>query len=285
MSACAHNAEISSTDLRRGAAFDNVKASWNQALKLGDFNTKLRAGYDYNANRDFLKEVSLQGDLVEASKDDDVSVSYEVTHDFADKNTNVKLTANTQGTRLGAEYDRADGFKEVSAERDVDVGDQKINVQPSWLVQAKTARVKLMSRLNGGDQVSAQVRRAPRSPPPIGAFSRGWRLFLRARSFFGPVRRALTCARVRRRPCAQVDYNTNGGDIAYEVGYDHNLEDGRDISATVKPGSKEVEVDYVDNKFEKGATWTASATVPLENSGSSNILDAAKLSLKRSWQW
>ena len=126
MSACAHNAEISSTDLRRGAAFDNVKASWNQALKLGDFNTKLRAGYDYNANRDFLKEVSLQGDLVEASKDDDVSVSYEVTHDFADKNTNVKLTANTQGNTVSAEYDQADGLTEVSAQRDVDVGDQKV---------------------------------------------------------------------------------------------------------------------------------------------------------------
>jgi hypothetical protein len=238
LSSLANTAEISSTDLRRGAAFDNVKASWNQALKLGDFNTRLRANYDYSANRDFVKDVSLAGDLVEAAKDDDMAVSYEVTHEFANTNTNVKLTANTQGTRLGAEYDQADGFKEVSAERDVDVGDQKINVQPSWQVQAKTARVKLMSRLNGGDKVSAQV-----------------------------------------------DYNTNGGDVAYEVGYDHNLEQGRDISATIKPKDKQVEIDYVDNKFENGATWTASASVPLENSGNNNILDAAKLSLKRSWQW
>ena len=49
--------------------------------------------------------------------------------------------------------------------------------------------------------------------------------------------------------------------------------------------SKEVEIDYVDNKFESGATWTASASVPLENSGSSNMLEAAKLTLKRSWKW
>lgn len=238
ISALGNTAEISSTDLRRGAAFDNVKASWNQALKLGDFSTKLQANYDYNANRDFLKEVVLEGDLVESSKDDDMRVSYEVTHDFADKNTNVKLTANSQGTTVGAEYDRADGLTEVSAERDVDVGDNTVNVQPSWLVAAKTARVKLMTKLNGGDSVSAQI-----------------------------------------------DYNTNGGDTTYEVGYDHSLEDGRDISATVKPSSKEVEIDYVDNNFEKGATWTASASVPLENSGSSNILDAAKVSLKRSWAW
>ena len=140
--------------------------------------------------------------------------------------------------RLSAEYDQADGLTEVSAERDVDVGDRSVNLQPSWLVNAKTARVKLMSKLSGGDRVSAQV-----------------------------------------------DYATNGGDISYEVGYDHNLEDGRDVSATIKPGSKEVEIDYVDNKFEKGATWTASAAVPLENSGSSNLLDAAKVTLKRSWAW
>jgi len=87
------------------------------------------------------------------------------------------------------------------------------------------------------------------------------------------------------RLSAQVDYNVDGGDAAYEVSYDHSLEDGRDVSATIKPGDKQVEIDYVDNKFEKGATWTASASVPLENAGSSNILDAAKLTLKRSWAW
>jgi hypothetical protein len=238
LAALSNTAEITSTNIRSGAAFDNIKASWNQALKLGDFSTKLRADYDYNANKDFLKEVSLQGDLVEAGNADDVSVSYEVNHNFADKNTNVKLTANTQGTTLGAEYDQNDGFKEVSANRDVDIGDTRVNVQPSWMVQAQTARVKLMSKLGGGDKVSAQI-----------------------------------------------DYNTNSGDATTEVSYDHSLEDGRDISATVKPKSKEVEIDYVDNKFESGATWTASASVPLENAGSNNILDAAKLTLKRSWAW
>ena len=48
-------------------------------------------------------------------------------------------------------------LKEVSAEKDVDAGDQSINLQPSWLVQAKTARVKLMTKLGGSDSVSAQV--------------------------------------------------------------------------------------------------------------------------------
>jgi len=230
-----NTAEVSTTNIRSGAAFDNVKASWNQALKLGDFSTQLTADYDYNANKDFINEVSLTGDLIEAAKSDDISVAYEVTHDFAAKNTNVKLTANTQGTTLAAEYDQADGLKEVSAERDVEIADQNVNVQPSWIVKSKTARVKLMSKLNGGDGLSVQV-----------------------------------------------DHNTDGGDTTYEVGYDHNLEDGRDISATIKPGDKTIEVDYVDTKFESGATWTATASAPLEGS---NILDAAKLSLKRSWSW
>merc|ERR1711939_126852 len=105
----ANTVEVSSSDLRHGSAFDNVKASWNQALKLGDFSSKLNAKYDYKANKDFLKEVSLQGDLMEG-KGDDLSVSYEVTHDFQKKNTNVKLTANTQGTNLAAEFDRDDGL-------------------------------------------------------------------------------------------------------------------------------------------------------------------------------
>ena len=199
----------------------------------------MKANYDYNANRDFLKDVSFNGDLVESSSADDMRVSYEVTHNFGDKNTNVKLTANTQGTTLGAEYDQSDGLKEVSAERDVKLGDQNVNVQPSWLVKAQTARVKLMSKLGSGDD----------------------------------------------RLSAQIDYATQGGATTYEVGYDRNLEDGRDVSATFKPDSKNLEIDYVDNNFEKGATWTATANVPLENGGSNNILDAAKLTLKRSWQW
>jgi len=44
-------------------------------------------------------------------------VSYEVNHNFADKNTNVKLTAASQGTTFGAEYDQTDGVKEVTANR------------------------------------------------------------------------------------------------------------------------------------------------------------------------
>jgi hypothetical protein len=238
LGALANTAEITSTNIRSGAAFDNIKATWNQALKLGDFNTNLKCNYDYSSNKDFLKDATLSGDLVEAASSDDVRVSYEVSHNFGDKKTNLKLTANTQGTTLGAEIDDRE-LTEVSAERDIDLAGKSINVQPSWLVKAKTARVKLMSRLGDStDKVSAQV-----------------------------------------------DYDTQGGDASYELGYEHRLEEGRDVSATFRPGNKDLDIEYVDNKFESGATWTATANVPLEQGGSSNILDAAKLSLKRSWSW
>jgi hypothetical protein len=233
-SVAANTAEVSTTNLRSGAAFDNLKASWSKALNIGDFKSKLSCGYDYNANRDFLNEVSLTGDLVEG-KGDDMSVSYEVTYDCKSKNTDVQLTAVQGGTTLRADYSTDEQLKEVGAARQVDVGDQKVDVEPSWLVKAKTARVKLMSAMNGGDKLSAQI-----------------------------------------------DYATEGGDTSYEVGYEHNLEAGRDVSATFRPGAKELDVELVDNKFENGATWTAKAEVPLDGG---NAVENAKLSLRRSWNW
>lgn len=238
LGALANTAEITSNNIRSGAAFENIKATWNQALKLGDFSTNLKCNYDYGANKDFLKDATLSGDLMEAASDDDVRVSYEVSHNFGDKKTNVKITANTQGTTLAAKIDDRE-LTEVSAERDLDLAGNTVHVQPSWLVKAKTARVKLMSKLGDStDSVSAQF-----------------------------------------------DYDSNGGATAYEVGYEHELEAGRDVSATFRPAEKDLDIVYVDNNFEKGATWTAKATVPLDNAGASNILDASKLTLKRSWQW
>lgn len=235
LTSLANTVEVSTGDLRKGTAFDNIKASFNQALKLGDFSAKLTADYDRNANKDFLSSLNVAGDIISASKDDDVSVSYELTHDFASQGTNVKLSANTkiEGTKVGVES--ADGDIEVSAVRDVDLGDQTVNVQPSWLVKAKTARVKLMSKLNGGDALSAEI-----------------------------------------------NYSASG-DTNYELGYDHNIEAGRDVSAKFNGESGEIAVDYVDAKFEDGATWTASASVPYD--AGSDVMDKAKLTLKRSWAW
>jgi len=230
----ANSAEVTTSNVRAGAAFDNIKASWNKALNIGDMKADLKANYDYNSNKDFLKDVSLSGDLTEAGS---LAVSYEVNHNFQNKNTEVKLTAVSDGTTLSADYDTEDQLKEVGLAREVEVGDQKVDFQPSWLVKAKTARVKLMSGIGGGgDKLSAQI-----------------------------------------------DYATEGGSASYELGYSHSLEEGRDVSATFKADDKDLEVEYVDSTFENGATWTAKATVPVGDAN--NILDAAALTLKRSWSW
>jgi len=229
----ANTAEVTTSDVRKGAAFDNIKASWGKALNIGDFKTNLRCNYDYNDNRDFLKEVQLQGDLKES---DDLSVSYDVNHNFKSKNTEVKLTAGMKGNTLAVEADTESALKEVSAARSVDVADYQVDVKPSWLVQAKTARVKMMSALNKDNRVSAQV-----------------------------------------------DYNTDDSSAAYEVGYSRSLDEGKEVSATFTPSSNQLEVEYVDSKFENGATWTATANV--DTSDVSNVLDATKVTLKRQWSW
>jgi hypothetical protein len=151
----ANNAEITTTNLNGGnAAFNNLKASWGRAFNIGDYQTNMNVKYDYAKSKDSLQEVSFSGNLVE---DDDMKVGYEVTRSFGDGATNVKVTAATGGTSLSAEYDTEDQLKEVSAARTVEVSDRKVDVQPSWLVKAKTARVKLMSALGDSDSVSAQV--------------------------------------------------------------------------------------------------------------------------------
>jgi hypothetical protein len=231
-SAAANSAEFTTSDLRSGASFDNFKASWAKKFSIGDFNSQVDCSYDYNENRDGLKDVKLSGNLVEGSGDD-LNVGYEVTKSFSgDKGTEVKLTASTHGTRFGVDLNSDDQLKEVSARRSVTLGDQELDVEPSFLVKAQKARIKLASAF-GKDRVNAQV-----------------------------------------------DYDTQDKAAAFEVGYQRELEDGRTLSATMTPADKNVDIELVDSKFESGATWTAKATVPLEDAK-----DNAKLSLKRSWTW
>jgi hypothetical protein len=230
----ANNAEISTSNLNGGgAAFDNLKASWGKALNIGDFKTNMNVKYDYAKSKDSLQEVSFSGNLVD---DSDMTVGYEVTRSFDGGATAVKLTAATGGTTLSADYDTDEQLTEVGASRTVQVSDRNVDVEPSWLVKAKKARVKLMSALGDSDSVSAQI-----------------------------------------------DYDTNSGDSALEVGFSRQLKDGQSVSATLTPASKDLEVELVDSSFENGATWTATANVGLDDA--SSIADNAKVTLKRSWAW
>lgn len=230
----ANSAEISTSNLNGGgAAFDNLKASWGKALNIGDFKTNMNVKYDYAKSKDSLQEVSFSGNLVE---DNDMTVGYSVTRSFDGGATAVKLTAATGGTTLTADYDTDEQLTEVGAARTVEVSDRKVDVEPSWLVKAKKARVKLMSAMGDSDSVSATI-----------------------------------------------DYDTNSGDSALEFGFSRQLKDGQSLSATLTPASKDLELQLVDNTFESGASWTATANLGLDDA--SSIADNAKVTLKRSWAW
>mmetsp|Transcript_2295 Transcript_2295/g.7517 ORF Transcript_2295/g.7517 Transcript_2295/m.7517 type:complete len:246 (+) Transcript_2295:53-790(+) len=235
----ANRAEVSTGNLRGDNKFDNLKANWDKSVSIGDFKTTVKAKYDYNANRDFLKEVSISGDLKQADNADDIAVGYELTRDFASRNTNVRLTASSHGYSVSAEYDPEEQLREVGVAREVDVGDYKVDLQPTWLVKAKAARVKLMSAINDG----------------------------------------------KDRLSAQFDYDVDGQQAKdVELSFARTLEEGKVLSASFKPDKSNLEVSLEDSTFEAGATWTATANVPLD-SDPSNILDAARVTLKRSWGW
>mgnify|MGYP004085349029 FL=1 len=152
----AGTAEVSTSNLRSGASFDNLKASWGKKLSLGDFSSQLDCSYDYNDNKEFIKDAKLSGSLIDGSGDD-LSLGYEVTKNFGgDKTTEVTLTAEVSGTTVTADLDTADNLKEVGASRSVTIGDRDVTVSPSFLVKAQTARVKLMTAL-GKDNLSVQA--------------------------------------------------------------------------------------------------------------------------------
>ena len=52
-------AEVSTSDLRTGAAFNNLKAEWGRKLSLGDFSSQFDCTYDHQNCKDFLKDAKV----------------------------------------------------------------------------------------------------------------------------------------------------------------------------------------------------------------------------------
>ena len=63
-----------------------------------------RHRYDYAANKEGLDEVTLTGDLVEATSSDDIAVGYKLTRHVASKKNDLKVTATSKGTTIYGEY-------------------------------------------------------------------------------------------------------------------------------------------------------------------------------------
>jgi len=158
VSTTANTAEVTTSNLRAGATFNNLKAKWGRKLSLGDFNTQLDCTYDHSVCKDFLKDAKMSGNLINSvGKGDDIRLDYEVTKNFQGaKNQELKLTATTRGTKFTADIDSAANLKEVSAQRMVTIGDRDIDMEPSWLVKSNTMRVKMMSTFSR-DTLKAQI--------------------------------------------------------------------------------------------------------------------------------
>jgi len=83
------------------------------------------------------------------------------------------------------------------------------------------------------------------------------------------------------RVSAAFDYK-DGDASGLELSLDHNIEKGKDVSATLSPEKNNLEINYVDTTLEDGATWTATANV---DTNGGNLMDSASVTLKRSWEW
>jgi hypothetical protein len=232
----ATGAEVTTSNLRSGAGFDNLKASWGKALNIGGVNTQLDCTYDRNACKDYLNTASLSGKVFDKASDDG-AIDYEVKKNFVgSKKVEVKLSALMSGTKVTADLDSDDQLTELNAQRMVTIGDREFDMNPSYLVKSQTARLKLAS-VFGKDTLKAQF-----------------------------------------------DWETERvGASSYELGYERALADGKVISATLVPADKNLEIELVDSKFEKDATWTATANLPFADSA--RVVDNAKVVLKRAWAW
>lgn len=220
---------ITSNDVRGGnLGFDNIKADWSKSVDIGGNDADLTVEYDRSASESGLKTVSLAGVL---SEDKDMTVSYEVEHDFTADSTDVSLTAVSGDTTFGAEYDVDAGeITEFSAQKDLDIGGSDIDTTVTWKVADSNARVKMITAM-GDATVTGE-------------------------------------------------FTYNDGDVSdLEIGYDTNLEAGRDLSISYT--DDEVEIEVTDTNFEDDATWTATATLKHPELD----LDDMTITLKRSWEW
>jgi hypothetical protein len=137
--------ELSSADLSNagGRAYDNIVAKWSETLKVFGREANIATEYDRNAKKDFLKEVTVSGQV------DDVS--YEVTNNFGG-DTSLTLTANTKdGTTVEVAADDKAGLTSITASRKgVRAFDRDVDVEASHDTQAASSKLKLSSVLGHG---------------------------------------------------------------------------------------------------------------------------------------
>ena len=170
-------------------------------------------------------------------------------------------------------------------------------MEPSWKVQAKSARVKLMSGLGGG-RVSASVDYTDGDVDVHEvAYERDLEDGRSVTATLQPKTQNLEVdgrthtTHIRKRP--PQTQNTTHTPHTHASDHTHSTHTHITPSFTTPYSSStphqptsaphRSQVEYKDDKFEQGASWTATANVPL--SDANNILDASKVTVLRAWKW
>lgn len=208
-----------------------------------------------------LDELRLKGDLYD---ENDIKVSYEVSHDMGSEVSKTKLSASVKGNgvvveKSGASYDLELSPQEyqgqsVTATYKGGVWDYKLalGVPSSVLEKVKDAL---------GGKVDIGVK------PKLNIGSKTG-----------------SCAITVDALKAELDYDLNGNKLGYEASYSSDTPLGA-LKATLKPQDKAVAVEIVDSTIEEGAKWKANFNVPIDTNPTSLTADDLKLSVKRTVTW
>jgi len=246
-------AEVLSGDMRGvmsspGTVVHNVKLGWSSKINWSkSIASRLSASYDLKKNRNFIKEISLSGDVEKFGFES----SYSLTQEFADggllEGASINLQLSTPmvaGLRVEAEYDTSSYDHITSLALPVGPyecgGVCKLGGKTEWLGGAKAMKHA-------------------------------------ASAAFQPASRYLTKLKASVTHAVAV----GGPSLSYEAGVEQGVGKGRSVSATCK-NSKILAIEYVDAIFDEQATWTLAANMPLD-AGVRDAFVKPKIFLKRKW--
>jgi len=146
--AAAGNIDISTNDLSSGGrAFDNIKATWSQALKVLGNDATLSAEYDRAERSNFVKEATLAGQIAK--------VKYQVTSNFGGATGLTLETTTDDGTTVEAvgsldTLSSAPKFSKLTASRATSLRGNDCNLEISHDVAASESKLKLSTALGSG---------------------------------------------------------------------------------------------------------------------------------------
>lgn len=143
------SATVSSSDLIKKPAFDNIKAVWDSDLTLAGSKAKLSLAYDFKAKKDFVKEVAVAGAVAD--------IKYAVTHAISSGVTGLTLMTKQMGHNLKVVGDSSDCVTQIAASGSCSVGDFDVSYTPSYQIKKKLSKLSLSAALGHGLSASGTL--------------------------------------------------------------------------------------------------------------------------------